>query len=84
MGRMRITRWKLQVTLLISGSALIASASSRPVRELRDVARSTIKSNTSVSGQSRTRPHHPALPPASAVEGWQIRAVNPASDWFSR
>ena len=84
MGRIRITRWKLQVTLLISGSALTANANSRPDRAAREVARSTMASNSSISGQSSNRPHQPALPPASAVEGWQILAVKPAMDWFSR
>src|SRR2546425_5310186 len=83
-GRMRITSGKLQVTLLIKGSAVTARANSTPDRDAREVIRHTMASNTSTAGQSIRRPHQPALPPAFAVLGSQILAATPANDWFSR
>src|SRR5947208_15633800 len=83
-GRMRITSGKLHVTLLINGRAVTARANSSPDRDTRDVIRHTLASRTRTAGQSISRPHQPALPPAFAVLGSQIRAATPASDWFSR
>src|ERR1700716_1354144 len=74
-GRIRRTSGKLQVTLLIKGSAVTARANSSPDREAREVIRHTMASNTKTAGQSIRRPHQPALPPALAVLGSQIRAA---------
>ena len=79
-GRMRITSGKLHVTLLINGRAVTARANSSPDRDTREVMRHTTASNTRTAGQSISRPHQPALPPAFAVLGSQMRAATPASD----
>src|SRR5207302_3466016 len=83
-GRMRITSGKLQVTLLINGRAVTARANSSPDRDAREVIRHTMASKTRTDGQSIRRPHQPALPPAFAVLGSDVRAATPANDWFSR
>jgi Fe-S oxidoreductase len=51
--------------------------------EPREVMRSTMPTNRRTAGQSISRPHQPALPPAFAVLGSHSRAATPASDWFS-
>src|SRR5256714_10999616 len=70
-GRMRITSGKLHVTLLIKGRAVTARANSSPDLDTRDVIRQTMASKRNTAGQSISRPHQPALPPAFAVLGSQ-------------